>query len=179
MSRVLICEKAWSWPFEFTFSWSNDSLQFPALSCNHHKFIIFHSRIIHYCVYIYTIFINLYIYIYIFIAELYSIVYIYMYMYMYTYIHNIYTYLYTYIYTIYIYIYTIYIYIYIYMYLYIHMLYVFFFIDSLVVGHFYWFLSLATVNRIVTNIGAPVSLLFIDLHSVGYMPNGGISRVKR
>jgi hypothetical protein len=69
----------------FTFSCSNDSLQFHAFSWNHHKCIILPSRIINYCVYIY-----IYIYIY------------------------IYTLLCIYIHTIYIYIYIIYTFIYIY-----------------------------------------------------------------
>jgi hypothetical protein len=50
------------WPFEFTFSCSNDSLQFYAFSCNHHIFIFLHSRIIHYCVYIYIHYIYIFIY---------------------------------------------------------------------------------------------------------------------
>jgi hypothetical protein len=134
------------WPLVFTFSCSNDSLQFHAFSWNHHKFIILPSRIINYCVCIY-----IYIYIY-----LYTIVYIHT--------HNIYTH--------YIYLYIHYIYIYIY-------IWYFFLYWFVVVCHMYWFHSLVTVNRIVTSIGPPVSLLFIDLHSVGYMPNGDISRVIR
>jgi hypothetical protein len=72
---------------------------------------------------------------------------------------ELYTIVYIYIYTIYIYLSIHYVYTYIYIY---YVVFFFCFTDSLVV-----------------TCTAPVSLLFIDLQSFGYMPNGDISRVIR
>jgi hypothetical protein len=45
-----------------------------------------------------------------------------------------------------------------------------FFIHSLVVRHLGWFHSLAIVNRVAINMGVQVSLLYVDLYFLGYMP---------
>jgi hypothetical protein len=50
-----------------------------------------------------------------------------------------------------------------------------FFIQSFIVGHLNWLLSLAILNRAAVNMGMQVSLLYVDFHSIGYMPKSGMA----
>jgi hypothetical protein len=50
-----------------------------------------------------------------------------------------------------------------------------FFVHSLVVVHLGDFCGLAIVKRVEINMGGQVSLLYISLHTFGYIPKSGMA----